>query len=124
MKITTKMEEYRFRDGDYGSDPGDQSYGAFFMPGPCGSPLMIIATTAVNPMTKGWEHVSVSLDRRLPNWIEMSYVKDLFWEPEDVVVQFHPAKSQYINCHPNCLHLWKFNGPMPMPPPILVGLKS
>jgi hypothetical protein len=55
----------------------------------------------------GWEHVSVSLRDRTPTWTEMCLIKDLFWDPEDCVLQFHPPKSQYVNCHPHCLHLWR-----------------
>jgi hypothetical protein len=69
-----------------------------------------------------WEHVSVSLlqvgrgFRRLPNWKEMCFVKDLFWEEEECVVQFHPAKADHINLG-EVLHLWRLVGePFPMPP--------
>lgn len=55
----------------------------------------------------GWEHVSVSLYNRLPTWDEMCLVKSLFWDEEETVIQFHPKKSQYVNQHPFCLHLWK-----------------
>lgn len=56
----------------------------------------------------GYEHVSVTLDtKRTPPWGVMNAVKDLFWSDEDTVIQFHPPKSQYVNCHPYCLHLWR-----------------
>ena len=55
----------------------------------------------------GWEHVSVSLARRCPTWEEMCMVKDIFWGEEECVVQFHPPRSEYVNRHPYCLHLWK-----------------
>ena len=65
----------------------------------------------------GWEHVSVSRSDRCPTWDEMCQVRALFFEPEDVVVQFHPAASQYINVHPNCLHLWRpIEADIPIPP--------
>lgn len=71
------------------------------------------------------EYVSVSTRRRPPNWTEMCLVKALFWDPEECVVQFHPPESQYVNNHPYCLHLWRNkNVAFPMPPPILVGIKS
>ena len=60
------------------------------------------------------EHVSVSLTKatgepflRTPTWEEMCYVKDQFWGDEDVVVQFHPKKSEYVNVHSYVLHLWR-----------------
>lgn len=57
--------------------------------------------------TAGWEHVSVSLPKRCPTWDEMCFVKALFWEPEETVVQFHPAEAEYKNLATTCLHLWK-----------------
>lgn len=70
----------------------------------------------------GWEHVSVSLAHRCPNWQEMSFVKGLFWDDTDVVVEFHPAKANYVNCHPTTLHLWRpIRRVIPQPPAILVG---
>jgi hypothetical protein len=75
----------------------------------------------------GWQHVSVSFGQtspKTPCWEVMSAVKDLFWGPEDVVVQFHPAKSSHVNNHPGCLHLWKCTdgSAQPMPEAIMVGI--
>jgi hypothetical protein len=70
----------------------------------------------------GWEHVSVSTPSRVPNWSEMCYVKRLFWAADDVVMQLHPAESQYVNNHPFCLHLWRPKAiAIPTPPAALVG---
>jgi len=69
----------------------------------------------------GWEHASVNLRDRPPTWEEMCYVKSLFWDPEDCVVQYHPAESGYVNVAPHCLHLWRPIGViMPAPPTIMV----
>lgn len=73
---------------------------------------------------EGWEHVSVSTRNRPPLWEEMVYVKSLFWDDEDCVVQFHPPKSKYVNNCENCLHLWRRVGSeFETPPTILVGIK-
>ena len=74
---------------------------------------------------EAWEHVSVSLDvQRCPTWQEMCFVKSLFWDTEDCVIQFHPPESEYVNNHPFCLHLWRYiDGETPVPPSILVGYK-
>lgn len=77
----------------------------------------------------GWEHVSVHVTRsedskkmRTPNWKEMCFVKDTFWDGEDEVIQFHPKKSEYVNCHPYTLHLWRPIGTeIPRPNPTMVG---
>lgn len=69
----------------------------------------------------GWDHVSVSLENRCPNWQEMCTVKDVFFLPEEMVVQYHPAEEEYVNVHPYCLHLWRpQHGEIPKPPKHLV----
>jgi hypothetical protein len=124
-KLPERLEARRVRDGELASDSSWGAYGAFFVHGPCGEELKIIASgaDADDVASHGWEHVSISTRRRCPNWIEMCFVKDLFWGPEECVVQFHPPKSCYVNNHPFCLHLWRHKDGFPMPPMILVGLK-
>lgn len=69
----------------------------------------------------GWDHVSVSpcsrKRQRCPTWEEMCAIKDMFFAPEECVMQLHPAKSQYVNDHPFCLHLWRPNGGVAIPTP-------
>ena len=73
----------------------------------------------------GWDHVSISAKNRMPTWTEMCRVKDLFFDPTETVVQFHPKASEYVNNHPNCLHLWRnVNEEHQLPPPELVGIKD
>lgn len=56
----------------------------------------------------GWEHVSVSPYRgKLPTWDDMCEIKDMFWNDDEVVIQIHPKKSEYVNLVDNCLHLWR-----------------
>lgn len=71
----------------------------------------------------GWDHVSVSpmKSNRIPTWDEMCRVKDMFWNEEEVVVQYHPRKSDYVNIRKNCLHLWRpIDVELPTPPTIFV----
>ena len=69
----------------------------------------------------GWEHISVGYKNRTPTWDEMCIVKDIFFDEEECVVQYHPPKSEYVNNHPYVLHLWKPIGiKIPMPPKIMV----
>lgn len=75
----------------------------------------------------GWDHVSiVPANRdRAPTWEEMCFVKSLFWDDEEAVMQLHPPRSQWVNNHPNCLHLWRpVHLEIPMPDPIMVGVKE
>ena len=75
----------------------------------------------------GWEHVSVSIvdrndDFRLPAWTEMQRIKEVFWAPDETVLQYHPAESEYINVHGSVLHLWRpIDEALPTPPASAVG---
>ena len=70
----------------------------------------------------GWEHVSVSFTNRCPTWDEMCMVKDIFWDGDETVIQYHPSKENHVNYHPHCLHLWKPIGiDFPVQPSIFVG---
>lgn len=122
--LPEKLESCRTLLGDWGSPHGIGPYGHFMIQGPCGDLLTIVASGAALEEAKGWEHVSVSTRRRTPNWTEMSFAKNLFWDEEECVIQFHPPKSQYISNHRYCLHLWRnVDIRFPMPPSIMVGLK-
>ena len=93
--------KYRIREGKFGSTDEIGNCGAFTIP--FGSyEFVVIASDGM-----GWEHVSVSLKNRCPNWTEMCYMKNLFWDKEDCVVQFHPPQNEYVNNNENCLHLWR-----------------
>jgi hypothetical protein len=72
-----------------------------------------------------WEHVSISLINRCPTWQEMCHIKSIFWNDDETVIQYHPAKEDYVNYHPFCLHLWKPIGKeLPKPPTSLIGPKK
>lgn len=124
--------EYRLHSGMMGSKDSAGNNGAFYLP-----PLTLdrafqcIASEATDEYQ--WEHVSVCMiDRRtlgkernrlwIPNWPEMCFVKDTFWDPEDCVIQFHPPASEYVSTHDYVLHLWRPTDlAIPTPPLILIG---
>lgn len=111
MKMRLNVEKWRV-DG-----PPLADYGAFRIMGPHGQILRVLASSGDPESGVDWEHVSVSLKNRCPNWDEMCFVKDLFWDPEECVMQLHPPRSQWINVHPHCLHLWRpKNETIPLPP--------
>ncbi len=70
----------------------------------------------------GWEHVSVALlNGNTPTWDDMCFIKDEFWTDDDVVMQLHPRRADYVNVKDNCLHLWRpLNADIPTPPRIFV----
>ena len=101
------------------SDASFGNNGAFKILQSNGRDLYIIASSESEDVQ--WEHVSVHVydGKRclIPRWDEMCKIKDLFWDEEDVVVQYHPKKSEYINCHEYTLHLWRPVGfELPYPP--------
>jgi hypothetical protein len=117
------VEAGRLAEGSYSSSPGDP-FGAFRLcvPG-YWEPLVIIANDACRD-SEWWEHVSASHRDRTPTWEEMVWLKDQFWNDDEVVVQFHPAKQNYVNWHSYCLHLWRptrHKDKLSLPPPVLVG---
>lgn len=123
-----KLEEGRVRTGEFGS-PTSSTYGVFLVQGPCGEKLKISSSGGdgfFDTISNGWQHVCISTKRRVPNWQEMCFVKDLFWGPEECVMQLHPPKSEYVNNNPFCLHLWKppIGQAIPMPPSVMVGYKD
>lgn len=125
-ELDPRLDACRVRTGKWGSDPIDGANGAFTITCPTtGALLRIIASDGVDPDAQGWEHVSVSCAaKRCPNWPEMCWVKNLFWGEEETVLQFHPAKSEYVNHHPTTLHLWRHRTTaIATPPSILVGPK-
>ena len=71
----------------------------------------------------GWDHVSVSPreKKRVPTWADMCDLKRIFFRPDEVAVEYHPAESEYVNFKTNCLHIWRpQNVEIPTPPRIFV----
>ncbi len=110
--------KYRIRTGHHGTDDSYGQNGAFrVQTRPGEPPLTIIASDQL-----GWEHVSVSRPDRIPTWSEMCAVKALFWSDDDCVMQLHPPKSDWVDNHPRCLHLWRpVDAEIPLPPSMMVG---
>ena len=75
----------------------------------------------------GWDHVSVAPIKRyiVPDWNTMCKVKQIFFKPDEAVIQIHPPEDQYVDNLSNCLHLWRSNDkPMLLPPSFMVGYKK
>lgn len=119
--MNSVVEKGRVRIGPFATSETDGFNGFFELP-INGEICRCIASDGV-----GWEHVSVSKQnsKRPPNWEQMCIIKDLFWGDDVWVVQFHPARGDYVNNHPGCLHLWRpTDETMPHPPHELVGIKN
>ncbi len=125
-KPGVEIEKCRITSGPTASDETFGNNGQFIIKGVLGWKLFVQVSDGL-----GWEHVSVSVispskhvARRCPTWEEMCQIKDTFWDEEECVVQYHPPRSDYVNCHPFVLHLFKpINTEIVRPPSILVGPK-
>jgi hypothetical protein len=122
MRDLTQLDHCRQRDGRileiYGSY-GDDGNGVFNIHCPSsGRSAQCIASNG-----EGWDHVSVSISNRCPNWFEMEHIKLLFFKDDETAMQLHVPPVDHINKHPNCLHLWRPNDgrDIPRPPPEFVG---
>jgi len=131
MKDLTTLNKYRdfvFEQKMYGllTDVERSRVGAFYIPTK-GSKrgMKVIASSGEIATSRGWDHVSISLQNRCPDWGEMCKIKSLFFEPEDVCFQLHPAESDNISNHGTCLHIWRnIHTPIPLPPSDMVGIKD
>ena len=122
MKNLHELDEYRVPHMGF---MGDENNGKFVIPDQAHRfNYLVIASKS-----DGWEHVSVSLislDRqsaisRCPKWGEMCFIKNKFFDPEEIVMQLHPAESKYVNFHNYVLHLWKpIDQEIPTPPIYMV----
>lgn len=121
MRNLYDLDAYRVRSdrvlsvyGNYGDDKA----GVFELPSPrTGSRLFIIASSDL-----GWDHVSVSLPNRCPNWHEMELVKRTFFADDEIAMQLHVPPKDHISFHPNCLHLWRpIDVAIPLPPKDMVA---
>ena len=116
MNFDPSVEPCREINGSWRTQTGD-SFGLFYVP----HKSFTLKVIACDGEETGWEHVSVSLTHRTPNWDEMCFIKALFWGDDETVVQFHPKVSEYVNQHPHCLHLWRpTTAEVALPPKILV----
>jgi hypothetical protein len=110
------------------SSPSDGANGAFLVPscvGPHRLLVMLISDgrdwAVAGLPGEPWEHVSVRVVEgkrgRVPTWAEMCQARDLFFEPTECVMQLHPPHANYLNIHPDVLHLWRpTQSAIPRPP--------
>ena len=116
-------EQFRSTKGMYATEPNSGS-GLFIIP--VNAPMIKYKPIIFATNGEGWEHVSVSIhqENRCPKWEDMCRIKDLFWDKNETVVQYHPPESEYVNNHKYCLHMWRKIGyEFPLPPSNLIGIK-
>lgn len=119
MKNLNELNRYRNIGAEqriYGT-AGDSVNGIFIIFCPTTTRSLTVMASAGG----GWEHVSVSVTDSLPSWTELDYIKRMFFRDDETVMQLHVPVSEHINCHPNCLHLWRpTDAEIPRPPGSMV----
>lgn len=84
-----------------------------------GTKLRVIASNG-----EGWDHVSVSTERRCPTWEEMNWIAIKFFGAEPAY-QLHVPEALHVNYHPHCLHWWRpQRADLPLPPTWMVGPRN
>lgn len=120
MKNLNYLNEYRIPLYD---DYGDEHNGVFMIPID-NKFFQVVASDGDD-----WDHVSITIKtqtgelvKRCPKWNEMCKIKEMFFEDDEEVMQFHPKKEDYVDVHPYCLHLWRPQKlKIPSPPSYMVG---
>lgn len=116
-------EQYRITSGALASSAAYGNNGAFLIPVSDNGRARVVRVIASDQ--EGWEHVSASFQDDTPSWAVMCAVKAIFWTPDDCVLQYHPARADYVNFHKYCLHLWRPIGvAIPTPPSYMVGPRT
>ena len=112
MKVE-KLEEVKIKDAFYfpilGAQykkllqpfqGGGECSGAWFWNG-----MTIIATVGKFDGVQ-WLHVSFARKSKMPTYAEMQMIKRDFIGEDKKAIFVLPKKENYVNIHPNCLHLW------------------
>lgn len=68
--------------------------------------LVVISSMAKELDGKFWQHVSLSRKSKVPSYDDMCLVKKLFIGEDKKAIQIFAQKSDHVNIHPYCLHLW------------------
>lgn len=117
LEKLARANRWRIRTGRQASSDTDGFSGSFLVPLE-GELWHVIISDGM-----GWKHVSISNAQKkmLPNWTVMTRLKDAFYGDDEWVVQFFPAKDDYVNDCQWCLHLWaSLDQEMPHPSVVLV----
>lgn len=69
--------------------------------------VFLKAILSVDPIgSQHWLHLSLSAPDRLPSYDDLVRAKEDFLRPDVRAIQIFPPRSEHVNLHPNCLHLW------------------
>lgn len=75
----------------------------------------VIITISREQDGRRWLHFSCSHIDRIPKWGELVDIKEVFLGTKVFAYQVIPPRAEYVNQHPNVLHLWHCLDDIPMP---------
>jgi hypothetical protein len=55
----------------------------------------------------GLWHISIANQKRYPSWDELKFVRYRFCPDDITMVMILPPKSDYVDLHKWCFHLWE-----------------
>jgi len=76
--------------------------------------LLIILTVGEELDNKNWLHISYSRSHSIPDYHDTKFILNNFVLDKKAITVY-PSKEEYVNDHPNCLHLWIPIGHNPLP---------
>lgn len=77
--------------------------------------LGVIASISIENDGKWWLHVSMSHPKRMPTYKDICYLKRHWIGEEAEAIMVFPRKSNHVNLHKFCLHLWHCLDGYPLP---------
>jgi hypothetical protein len=120
MNNPESFNQFRIKEGPLASTDELGQNGAFIIGFKDDTALLVTVATRA-----GWEHVCVSKRRKRmlqkpedvePDNGDMATVKDIFFKPEETVVEYFPHRESCLHPAPGTRHLWKHNlRDFPMP---------
>jgi hypothetical protein len=78
-------------------------------------PLSVISSVTIEEDGKKWLHVSFAHPKRMPDYNEITMVKERFIGEDKYAMMVFPKKDFHVNIHPYCLHLWHCIDGHPLP---------
>jgi hypothetical protein len=65
--------------------------------------------TVITSIENGFWHLSISTPDALPSYKEMKEARYKFCPEEIYMAEIFPPKSEFVNFHPFCRHLWQID---------------
>ncbi len=118
MKDLKKLDRYRYdkKQPEFIKDNSRRSLiGIFEIPLNKKETVSVIADNGIS--FPEWEHLSVSTSKRFLTNEEIHFIKDIFFNDDEIVIQIY-SKNNIVKSKKNyCIHLWKLKTEdIPLPP--------